>query len=104
VFDETFNVQVGDDLSTYEFDQFKRLPDVKKVLSIGGWTFSTDPSTYHLFRSGVTAANRQTLANNIAYFVLAHGLDGVNIDWEYPGVSIVVIDRRLLIMLINTSI
>lgn len=40
-----------------------------------------------IFRNGVTAANRQTMANNIANFVKSNGLDGINIDWEYPGVS-----------------
>lgn len=42
-----------------EFDGFKKLKGTKKVLSLGGWAFSTDPSTYKIFRSGVQAANRQ---------------------------------------------
>jgi GH18 family chitinase len=87
VFDDNYSISVGDNLSNYEFEGFKRLPGIKRILSIGGWTFSTDPSTYHLFRNGVLPANRQALANNIASFVNTHGLDGVNIDWEYPGVS-----------------
>jgi LysM repeat protein len=88
VFDDNYSISVGDNLSNYEFDSFKRLLGIKRILSIGGWTFSTDPSTYHLFRNGVLPANRQALANSIASFVNAHGLDGVNIDWEYPGVSV----------------
>ncbi|PYI14800.1 glycoside hydrolase, partial [Aspergillus violaceofuscus CBS 115571] len=57
----------------------------KRIVSIGGWAFSTDPSTYMIFREGVTAANRLTMATNIANFIKEHDLDGVNIDWEYPG-------------------
>nr|POE96544.1 killer toxin subunits alpha/beta [Quercus suber] len=85
--DTNFKVQIGNDLSQYEFQEFQRL-SAKKILSIGGWSFSTDPSTYMIFRNSVaTAANRQTAAKNIADFINANGLDGVNIDWEYPGVS-----------------
>jgi hypothetical protein len=88
VFDDKYSISVGDTLSNFEFEGFKRLSGVKRVLSIGGWTFSTDPSTYFLFRNGVLPANRQALANSIANFVNSHGLDGVNLDWEYPGVSV----------------
>jgi GH18 family chitinase len=45
---------------------------------------STDPSTYSIFRNGVSNANRQIFANNLAAFVNQWGLDGIDIDWEYP--------------------
>ncbi|KAF2160117.1 glycoside hydrolase family 18 protein [Zasmidium cellare ATCC 36951] len=67
--DSNYNVQVGDTESTFEFNQFLLIDGPKKVLSIGGWAFSTDPSTYMIFRNGVTAANRQTMATNIADFI-----------------------------------
>jgi hypothetical protein len=82
-----YEVTTGDVLSTYEFEAFKKLTSVHKVLSFGGWAFSTDPATYSIFRNGVTAANRLTMATNIANFIIANDLDGVDIDWEYPGVS-----------------
>jgi GH18 family chitinase len=62
----------------------------KRILSIGGWDFSTNPSTYNIFREGVTAANRLTMATNIAKFINDNDLDGVNIDWEYPGVRVFI--------------
>jgi GH18 family chitinase len=68
-----------------QFQQFLDLPSVKKVISFGGWTFSTDPSTYMIFREGVLPANSQTLAQNVVNFVVGNGLDGVDFDWEYPG-------------------
>ncbi|KAE8340580.1 hypothetical protein BDV24DRAFT_175262 [Aspergillus arachidicola] len=80
-----FNVKVGDALSQFEFEQFKQLTGVKRILSIGGWDFSTSPDTYTIFREGVKSANRMTMAENIANFVEEHDLDGVDIDWEYPG-------------------
>lgn len=59
---------------------------MNRILSIGGWAFSTDPSTYMIFREGVTPTNALGMAENIAKFVNDNDLDGVNIDWEYPGV------------------
>ncbi|KAB8277072.1 hypothetical protein BDV30DRAFT_223672 [Aspergillus minisclerotigenes] len=82
---EDFNVKVGDALSQFEFEQFKQLTGVKRILSIGGWDFSTSPDTYTIFREGVKSANRMAMAENIANFVEEHDLDGVDIDWEYPG-------------------
>lgn len=72
---------------TDAFADFKALTGVKRILSFGGWSFSTDYDTFPIFRTGVTAAQRQTLTNNIAAFVSANGLDGVDFDWEYPGAT-----------------
>lgn len=86
VLSPSYVVQIPNITATYEFDQFKKIQGAKRILSIGGWAFSTDPSTYMIFREGVTAANRLTMATNIANFIKDNDLDGVNIDWEYPGV------------------
>lgn len=80
-----YEVEVGDELSTYQFGEFKRITDSKRILSFGGWDFSTFPATYAIFRNGVTSANRLKMATNIANFIKKHDLDGVDIDWEYPG-------------------
>ena len=80
-----YKVQFGDVLTSYEFEQFKRIRGPARILSFGGWDFSTKPDTYMIFREGVTPANRLKMAQNIANFVKDNGLDGVDIDWEYPG-------------------
>jgi len=82
--DTTFG---GDPLSTFEFSQFLRIAGPARILSFGGWAFSTDPSTYMIFRDGVTSANAKTMATNMANFIIKNNLDGIDIDWEYPGVS-----------------
>lgn len=82
-----FTVNTGDVLTTYEFNNFKLIQGPKRIISFGGWDFSTGPDTYTIFRDGVTGTNRQKLATNIANFVNDNNLDGVDIDWEYPGVS-----------------
>ncbi|KAL4935175.1 hypothetical protein BDV06DRAFT_234584 [Aspergillus oleicola] len=80
-----FDVETGDTLSTYQFGEFKKITGAKRILSFGGWAFSTVAATYKIFRDGVTPANRLTMATKIADFIKEHDLDGVDIDWEYPG-------------------
>ncbi|KAJ5741028.1 hypothetical protein N7493_000900 [Penicillium malachiteum] len=63
---------------------FSNMTGVKRVLSIGGWTFSTDPSTYMIFRDAVTSANRDMLITNVVDFLEKWDLDGADFDWEYP--------------------
>jgi len=46
-----------------------RIQRFKRILSFGGWSFSTDTDTYPIFRQSVTATNRETFANNVVQFV-----------------------------------
>ncbi|KAI1073202.1 hypothetical protein LB507_010805 [Fusarium sp. FIESC RH6] len=82
---KNYDVLVGDKLSQYQFQEFENLKNVKRILSFGGWDFSANPATYSIFRDGVKPANRLTMATKIANFITLNGLDGVDIDWEYPG-------------------
>ncbi len=47
------------------FDEFKALTGVKRIMSFGGWSFSTESDTFPIFREGVTPAQRQTFADNV---------------------------------------
>ncbi|KAF1971118.1 class V chitinase Chi100 [Bimuria novae-zelandiae CBS 107.79] len=84
-------ITLNKDLSINSSDVADQLPllrgmsGIKKIVSVGGWTFSTDPSTYTIFRDAVTSsANRQTLINNVVKFLNDYQLDGIDWDWEYP--------------------
>ncbi|KAM3064854.1 hypothetical protein ACMFMF_011694 [Clarireedia jacksonii] len=71
-----------------QFDSFvTNVTGVKKILSFGGWSFSTDADTSPIFRQGVTEANRNLFATNLAGFIATNLLDGVDFDWEYPGAT-----------------
>ena len=59
------------------------------------------PGTYNTFRQGVKAANRLTMATKIANFVKENYLDGVDIDWEYPGVCYMI---QCLVYISNMSL
>ncbi|KAI0661066.1 glycoside hydrolase [Cubamyces menziesii] len=49
-------------------------------LSVGGWTGSR-----YFSSAAATAQGRTTLANNILALYNEFGLDGIDIDWEYPA-------------------
>lgn len=68
-----------------QFDKLKNLGSVHRVLSFGGWSFSTEADSFPIFRQGVTDANRELFATNVANFIVDHDLEGVDFDWEYPG-------------------
>jgi len=55
-------------------------PDVKILISIGGWTWSKNFSDAVL-----TDTSTQNFAQSAVDIVSKYNLDGVDIDWEYPG-------------------
>lgn len=66
-----------------QFPFFRALQGVKKILSIGGWAFSTDADTYQIFRDVVSSeTSRATLISNVLDFLNDNDLDGVDWDWE----------------------
>ncbi|KAI0774706.1 glycoside hydrolase family 18 protein [Trametes elegans] len=54
----------------------------KVVLSIGGWSGS-----YWFSQTMSSASNRSTFVNACVSAVNTYNLDGIDIDWEYPGES-----------------
>jgi chitinase len=65
------------------YDQLRKLkekyPHLVTMISVGGWTLSTRFSDVAL-----TPESRERFARSAVRFILEHGFDGVDIDWEYP--------------------
>jgi chitinase len=54
-------------------------PNLKTLISVGGWTWSG------LFSdAALTDSSRKTFADSCVVFMKLYGFDGVDIDWEYP--------------------
>lgn len=82
---DDFDVAIND---TYDqWQGFLKLYGVHKVISIGGWDFSTSISTYDKLRRAMEPANVDAFVDKIFNFVEKNGLNGIDVDWEYPGVS-----------------
>ncbi len=58
----------------------KENPDLKVLISVGGWTWSGNFSDMAL-----TEESRSKFAKSAVEFVRKYKLDGIDIDWEYPG-------------------
>ncbi|KAJ3496240.1 hypothetical protein NLG97_g2808 [Lecanicillium saksenae] len=76
-----------------QWKDFKALQNVKRIVSFGGWAYSTEPATYHIIRDAITK-NRDAFTDAIAKFVEEEGIDGVDIDWEYPGAPDIFVDGK----------
>lgn len=61
-------------------------PDLKVVLSIGGW------SAGGFSNAATTKEGREQFAKTASEIVKEGNLDGIDIDWEYPCISIAGID------------
>lgn len=65
-----------------QWELFLQLSGFKKILSLGGWSFSAEPATYHIFRDAVKPSNQDAFVTSVVSFVTEHDLDGIDIDWE----------------------
>lgn len=56
-----------------------RNPSLKILLSVGGW------GADHFSDAALTESSRRVFAKSAVELLERHHLDGVDIDWEYPG-------------------
>jgi len=66
----------------------KKSPRLKVIVSIGGWEADGFSD------AAVTDASRAAFADSAVEFVRKYSLDGIDIDWEYPGQGVAGIKYR----------
>lgn len=99
---DSWGVKISD--AAKQWDDFKKLCDSRphrprgtygkltvhrqetKIVSFGGWGYSTEPVTHDKIRQATNPANRAAFAANVVNFVIKHNLDGVDFDWVYATV------------------
>lgn len=79
-----YKIQMGypdkDPVNFKEFQELKKVnPDLKILISVGGWNWSGRFSDM-----AASEENRVKFADSCVDFVVKYGLDGVDLDWEYP--------------------
>ncbi|GAB0146622.1 Endochitinase 1 [Epichloe bromicola] len=72
---------------------------LKVMLSIGGWTWSTNFPA-----AASTATTRSTLAESAVTFMKDWGFDGIDVDWEYPADDTQAANMVLLLQAIRAEL
>src|SRR5436190_13614101 len=73
--------EVTDTINLRKLSELKKInPDLKILISIGGWKWSKNFSDAVL-----TDTSTQNFASSAVAIVSKYNLDGIDIDWEYPG-------------------
>jgi len=65
-----------------------RNPRLKVLLSVGGWTADGFSD------AAVSAESRRRFADSAVAVLREHSLDGIDLDWEYPGQDVAGIKAR----------
>lgn len=55
-------------------------PHLKILVSVGGWSWSD-----HFSDAALTTESRERFVQSALDFLKRHQLDGIDLDWEYPG-------------------
>ena len=64
----------------------KKQPGLQTWISVGGYSFNDPGPTNTTFSSLVAStANQTVFFKSLISFMDQYGIDGVDIDWEYPG-------------------
>ncbi|MFD2044913.1 glycosyl hydrolase family 18 protein [Ornithinibacillus salinisoli] len=71
---------VHDPINFVELGKLKeKYPHLKTTIAIGGWGGSANFS-----EAAATEESREIFADSVVEFIIEHGFDGVDLDWEYP--------------------
>ncbi|ETS82826.1 hypothetical protein PFICI_04702 [Pestalotiopsis fici W106-1] len=84
-FDENFElVDTGGDIVARVSKLKMTYPGLRVNVAIGGWNFNDPPTATYFSDMAASHENRQTFISSLSAYLTKYGLDGIDIDWEYP--------------------
>ncbi|KAH8891138.1 hypothetical protein GQ53DRAFT_687387, partial [Thozetella sp. PMI_491] len=64
-----------------------KYPNLRINLAVGGWAFNDPPTSTFWTTMANDYENRQTFIRSVVDYLRTYGLDGIDIDWEYPAAT-----------------
>ncbi|KAI1658123.1 putative bacteriodes thetaiotaomicron symbiotic chitinase [Daldinia decipiens] len=87
-FGDDFKLQTGDGSLIYRASLLKvNNPGLHVCISVGGWDFNDPPDQALWSHMANDYTNRQMFISSVVDFLKKYGLDGIDLDWEYPSAS-----------------
>ncbi|KAL4903783.1 hypothetical protein BDW74DRAFT_168670 [Aspergillus multicolor] len=80
-----FQISIND--THNQWQDFLALQGVKRIISFGGWGYTVNGAAYDVLREAMLPENVDRFIVSVLEFIADNNLDGVDFDWEYPGVS-----------------
>lgn len=88
---ESYAIKVYDTWADIELGGYSKFvdlrvrnPNLKTMISLGGWTDSTDGSNKYS-KLVANDSNIATFVNSVVAFLRKYEFDGLDLDWEYPS-------------------
>ena len=87
-FDDTYKlVDTGGDIVARVSKLKLRYPGLRVNIAVGGWNFNDPPTRLYFSQMANNYDSRQTFISSVMAYLTKYGLDGIDIDWEYPAAS-----------------
>jgi hypothetical protein len=81
-------LDMADQTARDRLSKFRKLkakkPSVKLIISVGGWSFNNAPTAGVFTNMVASAEGRRKFIDSVVDFLDKYGLDGFDMDWEYP--------------------
>ena len=64
-----------------------KYPALRINIAVGGWAFNDPPTATFFSDMAGSIDNRRIFVKSVVDFLRTYGLDGIDIDWEYPAAT-----------------
>ncbi|OAA41490.1 Chitinase II [Beauveria brongniartii RCEF 3172] len=62
-----------------------KYPGLRVNMAVGGWEFNDPPTSHYFSDMAGSSDNQQVFIDSVVAYLTKYGLDGIDLDWEYPA-------------------